>query len=181
MIPKTNQSKKQSLKLAHPEKYAKLLKGLREGKTIRQVALEAGVSYSCVQHHKFELAKELPALRASFAKNWSTFVQRATDRMVNEVDSMSIDKLPVAAAIAQDKLMLLAGEPSSIQRVEHADLPGSNDIIDMLPAANVCELSDADTQVTDDAQESNACANRCSGGRPGEGVDRGAGGNNDDE
>lgn len=84
------------------------------GLSIRQV----GAAYQVGTHTLAELERrhgaKLATLKDRVARRLGAFVERGLDRMLETVDAMDPDKLPLAVAIAIDKMQVLTGEPSII-------------------------------------------------------------------
>jgi hypothetical protein len=84
------------------------------GASVRQVC----AAYQCGAHTLAEIERrhgsKLATLKDRIARRLGVFVELGLDRMLTGVDSMDLDKLPVAVAIAIDKLQILTGEPSVI-------------------------------------------------------------------
>lgn len=149
-----------SIKRDNPELYRMICDGLKEGKTVRQIASAHGVGEGTVCKIRFDIQKDLPSFKAATAARWAQFIEKAQERIVSEVGTMSVDKLPVAAAIAQDKLALLAGEATQISRVEHVELPNVNELIDALPSVKVLQTPDTDLQLVVSTEQSSGLENR---------------------
>ena len=84
------------------------------GASVRQVC----AAYQCGAHTLAEIERrhvaKLATLKDRIARRLGVFVELGLDRMLTGVDSMDLDKLPVAVAIAIDKMQVLTGEPSVI-------------------------------------------------------------------
>jgi hypothetical protein len=84
------------------------------GLSIRQVCS----AYQVGTHTLVELERrhgaKLATLKERVARRLGAFVELGLDRMLESVGSMDPDKLPLAVAIAIDKMQVLTGEPSII-------------------------------------------------------------------
>lgn len=64
----------------------------------------------------------------------SYFVAVGAEKMMEEVESMDLDKLPIAVAVAIDKLQLLSG--GATERIEHVHAGRAPQTLDQMLAAN---------------------------------------------
>lgn len=84
------------------------------GASVRHVC----AAYQCGAHTLAEIERrhgsKLATLKDRIARRLGVFVELGLDRMLTGVDTMDLDRLPVAVAIGIDKLQVLTGEPSVI-------------------------------------------------------------------
>lgn len=112
------------------------------GLSIRQVC----AAYQVGTHTLAELERrngaKLATLKDRVARRLGAFVERGLDRMLETVDAMDPDKLPLAVAIAIDKMQVLTGEPSIIvgegpRALTVTDLQSRLAAIDVTPATGL--------------------------------------------
>ena len=84
------------------------------GLSIRQVCAAYRVGAHTLAEIERSRGAKLATLKDRFARRLGAFVELGLDRMLESVESMDPDKLPLAVAIAIDKLQVLTGEPSVI-------------------------------------------------------------------
>jgi hypothetical protein len=103
-----------------PEKKTAIQKGLREGKPILEVAKENKTSPNNVMAVK----KSMPEctglqdeFKATTVRNLKSFVQRASQKLVDELDTLHVSQIPIAMGIAIDKIGALQDQPTAV--VEH--------------------------------------------------------------
>lgn len=89
------------------------------GLSVRQVC----AAYRCGPHTLATLeakhGSKLATLKSRVASRLAVFAELGIDRMLEKYEEMDIDKLPIAVAVAIDKLQVLTGEPSVIVGHEH--------------------------------------------------------------
>lgn len=75
-------------------------------------------SFRCSVHTILEIEVrhrvKLAALKERSARQFGAFVELGLARLLTEAHTMDIDRLPLAVAIAADKMQLLSGEATSI-------------------------------------------------------------------
>jgi len=103
-----------------PEKRTAIEQGLREGKPILEVAKETKTSPNNVMAVK----KSMPEctglqdeFKATTVRNLKSFVQRASQKLVDELDTLHVSQIPIAMGIAIDKIGALQDQPTAV--VEH--------------------------------------------------------------
>ncbi len=84
------------------------------GLSVRQVCAAYQVGTHTLAALEERHGAKLATLKTRVARKLGMFAELGLDRMLAEVDSMDPDRLPVAIAIALDKLQVLTGEPSVI-------------------------------------------------------------------
>jgi hypothetical protein len=92
-----------------PADYAQAVALLKDGETARSIARRLGVSQNTVRAVRFRERLTVDALRGKSLENLVEFIAAGTERMIEEVDMMDRDRLPVAVAVAVDKVQLLTG------------------------------------------------------------------------
>ena len=93
---------------------------LREGASIREVAASMEMSPNNVTAIK-KAMPESTGLKDEFkavtVRNLKAFVQRASQKLVDELDSLHVSQVPIAMGIAIDKIQTLQDQPQAV--VEH--------------------------------------------------------------
>jgi hypothetical protein len=84
------------------------------GLSIRQVCAAYQVGTHTLAEIERRHGAKLATLKDRVARRLGAFVELGLDRMLDSVGSMDPDKLPLAVAIAIDKMQVLTGEPSVI-------------------------------------------------------------------
>jgi hypothetical protein len=84
------------------------------GLSIRQVCAAYQVGTHTLAEIERRHGSKLATLKDRVARRLGAFVELGLDRMLSSVGSMDPDKLPLAVAIAIDKMQVLTGEPSVI-------------------------------------------------------------------
>jgi hypothetical protein len=84
------------------------------GLSIRQVCAAYQVGTHTLAEIERRHGAKLATLKDRVARRLGAFVELGLDRMLSSVGSMDPDKLPLAVAIAIDKMQVLTGEPSVI-------------------------------------------------------------------
>ena len=93
---------------------------LREGATIREVAATMGMSPNNVTAIKKAMPESTglqDEFKATTVRNLKAFVQRASQKLVDELDSLHVSQVPIAMGIAIDKIQTLQDQPQAV--VEH--------------------------------------------------------------
>lgn len=118
-----------------PEIYRSIVSAYSEGLSIRQCARAFAVSTNTVMA---VLARERATIETGERKTVASlklFGRLAAERLLDEVDKIPLQSLPVAMGIAIDKAQLLGGEATA--RVEHVVPKGGHDafnrVVDLLP------------------------------------------------
>ena len=105
---------------------------LREGASIREVAASMEMSPNNVTAIK-KAMPESTGLKDEFkavtVRNLKAFVQRASQKLVDELDSLHVSQVPIAMGIAIDKIQTLQDQPQAV--VEHR-FSISHDALDKL-------------------------------------------------
>jgi hypothetical protein len=117
-----------------PDLYRIILSSLAEGMGIRQISRAFHVSVNTVMAVRDREGSVIDTEKSKIQSNLSKFARVASERLLEEVDYIDIDKLGVPLGIVIDKMQLLAGQATS--RIEHVAAPAIDDfnrIIDALP------------------------------------------------
>lgn len=102
---------------ADHEKRAAIISALAEGLGVRQIARAFKVSPNTVLALRRNSAPDIDADKARAAGRFGDLRDLAVERMIEEIDSMPRQTLPIVAGIASDKHELLRGAPTA--RIEH--------------------------------------------------------------
>lgn len=102
------------LHAADPEKYRAIVAALAEGMGLRAISRAYRVSVNSVRAIKVRETGPIDTEKKEISLRLRQFVAMASDRLVEEVDEIPVDKLPLATAIVIDKIQLLDGEATSI-------------------------------------------------------------------
>jgi transposase-like protein len=109
----------------------KVLAYLKEGNGIASTAEEFGLSVNIVQALRknaedTDPAFNLAAWKKQTAATLSHFAAKGSKRLVEEVDKMPLASLPIAIAVAIDKIQALHDQPQTVVehrlRVDHQSL-----------------------------------------------------------
>jgi hypothetical protein len=120
-----------------PEKYHMIVSGLAEGMGIRQLARAFHVSPGTIQAVRDREQFSIGTEKERIATNLRNFSRVASERLIEEVDNIPLQSLPVAIGISVEKFQLLEGQATA--RTEHIHrLPGMEDFnrtLELLPTA----------------------------------------------
>ncbi len=114
----TNEVERHEVGIPIPESVrAAVVRGLQEGFGMMSLSRQLGVSHHAIEEIRESNADKLPDWRATTKCKLKSFISLSGERLTSEVMDIPIATLPVAFAIAVDKLLLLEGEATV--RVEH--------------------------------------------------------------
>lgn len=133
-ILKTGSSKATGEKMA-PELRNAVLQDLRSGMGMVAVATKHGLSHHIVSALRDAAEEENPAFnlvawKKSTAATLSRFVSKGAEKLEKQVEEMPLQSLPIAIAVAIDKLLLLHDQPQTI--VEHRLRVDHNSVNELL-------------------------------------------------
>lgn len=97
-------------------KYDAIVAALGEGLGVRAIARALGVHTMTVRAVREREGEAVADEKMRTASKLRQFARMGAERLVEEVDDIPIDKLPLAVAIAVDKAQLLHGEAT--ERIE---------------------------------------------------------------
>ncbi len=122
---------------SRPTIYKALVDGLGQGLGVRQLCRAYRVSHHTVAAVMARESQAVATLKERTVSVLRTFGRLAADRLLDEVDQIPIQSLPIALGIAVEKAELLAGGATS--RIEHTESgPTHEDYIRMI-SGNVIE------------------------------------------
>lgn len=149
------------LKQRDPQKYNSVVKGLKDGLPIREVAVRHDMSPSTVQSIRFEIPNEdLPTFKKRMSGKYAVALERLTDRLIEQAaEAKGVKDISIAIGVTQDKKALYDGDAGQVIRVEHIELPSINELIDLLPSANVSQVTDAPKQTPANIEPSDGLTN----------------------
>jgi hypothetical protein len=161
------------LKDKDPVKHNSIVKELKKGRPIREIAVSHDVSASTVQSIKYTVPpQDIPSFKRRMSDKYSVAIETLADRLIDEAKTAKgVSNISVALGIIQDKKGLYDGDASQTLRIEHVQLPDTNAIIDLLPAANVLQVSTPPQQTPVNTVVRHGSHNRSTTeSHPGEGV-----------
>lgn len=97
-----------------PDRYRAIVGALAEGIGLRAIARAYKVSPNTVRAIRVREAGPIDTEKKEISLRLRQFARMASDRLVEEVDEIPVDKLPLATAIVIDKMQLLDGEATTI-------------------------------------------------------------------
>jgi hypothetical protein len=116
---------------SRPTIYRALVDGLGQGLGVRQLCRAYRVSHHTVAAVMARESQAVATLKERTVSVLRTFGRLAADRLLDEVDQIPIQSLPIALGIAVEKAELLAGGATS--RIEHTESgPTQDDYIRMI-------------------------------------------------
>jgi hypothetical protein len=122
---------------SRPTIYRAIVDGLGQGLGVRQLCRAYRVSHHTVSAVMARESQTVATLKERTVSVLRTFGRLAADRLLDEVDQIPIQSLPIALGIAVEKAELLAGGATS--RIEHTESgPTHEDYIRMI-SGNVIE------------------------------------------
>lgn len=128
----TNPSSNHTGKRVSKERRAQVEELLRSGVPILDVAKTVRMSPNNVMAIKRDMP-EVTGLKDEFkattVRNLKAFVQRASQKLVDELDSLHVSQIPIAMGISIDKINALQDQPQAV--VEHR-FSISHDALDKL-------------------------------------------------
>ena len=104
---------------SRPTIYRALVDGLGQGLGVRQLCRAYRVSHHTVAAVMSRESSAVATLKERTVSVLRTFGRLAADRLLDEVDQIPIQSLPIALGIAVEKAELLSGGATS--RIEHSD------------------------------------------------------------
>jgi hypothetical protein len=104
---------------SRPTIYRAIVDGLGQGLGVRQLCRAYRVSHHTVAAVMARESAAVATLKERTVSVLRTFGRLAADRLLDEVDQIPIQSLPIALGIAVEKAELLSGGATS--RIEHAD------------------------------------------------------------
>jgi hypothetical protein len=104
---------------SRPTIYKALVDGLGQGLGVRQLCRAYRVSHHTVAAVMARESQAVATLKERTVSVLRTFGRLAADRLLDEVDQIPIQSLPIALGIAVEKAELLSGGATS--RIEHAE------------------------------------------------------------
>lgn len=102
-----------------PGKYQAIVAAAAEKFSVRRIARAFKVSPGTIKAVCRREGVAIGALKKEIAGKLKDFVEGSVDRLLEEGDEIDIDKLPLATAIAIDKMQLLDGEATEIVEHQH--------------------------------------------------------------
>lgn len=103
-----------------PERKNAVMELLRAGRGIDEIAKDQHMSPNNVMAIKRQMP-EVTGLSDEFknatVRNLKSFVQQASQKLVDEIDNLHVSQIPIAMGIAIDKIMTLQDQPQAV--VEH--------------------------------------------------------------
>ena len=126
----------------HPDKYRAVISLVAEGFGVRSIARGLRISHNTIRAVCIREGVALDTARESVAKDYKLIERLLMERMIDCVDQIKPEALPMALGIVRDKINALEGNPTTI--VGHvqtqAPIEDWNKYIDSLPGAEVIEL-----------------------------------------
>lgn len=110
---------------SRPTIYRAIVDGLGQGLGVRQLCRAYRVSHHTVAAVMSRESQAVATLKERTVSVLRTFGRLAADRLLDEVDQIPIQSLPIALGIAVEKAELLSGGATS--RIEHADSGPTHD------------------------------------------------------
>ena len=110
---------------SRPTIYRAIVDGLGQGLGVRQLCRAYRVSHHTVAAVMARESAAVATLKERTVSVLRTFGRLAADRLLDEVDQIPIQSLPIALGIAVEKAELLSGGATS--RIEHADSGPTHD------------------------------------------------------
>jgi hypothetical protein len=104
---------------SRPTIYRALVDGLGQGLGVRQLCRAYRVSHHTVAAVMARESNAIATVKERTVATLRTFGRLAADRLLDEVDQIPIQSLPIALGIAVEKAELLSGGATS--RIEHAE------------------------------------------------------------
>lgn len=116
-----------------PARYREIVRAIGEGLGIRQIARAWKVSPHTIMAIREREGAGIATHKAELASLATLGARMGIERLIEEMDSLKRESLPVAIGILTDKALLLSGEATS--RVERIDGGGAGDFAAALAAA----------------------------------------------
>ena len=128
----TNPSSNHNASRVSDERRQQVEQLLRDGTPVAEVAKQAKMSPNNVTAIKKAMPESTglqDEFKATTVRNLKAFVQRASQKLVDELDNLHVSQVPIAMGIAIDKIQTLQDQPQAV--VEHR-LSISHDALDKL-------------------------------------------------
>lgn len=137
-----------------PDRYRAIVAALAEGIGTRAIARAYKVSPHTVRAIRAREAGPIATDKKGISDRLRQFARMASDRLVEEIDDIPVDKLPLAAGIIIDKMQLLDGEATSITGTAGptVDAEKFNHWIKSLPEAEAVEVPETGLRVGEKLQ-----------------------------
>ena len=116
----TNPSSGHNANNIEPERKEAVMELLRQGTPILQIAAQLKMSPNNVTAIKRSMPESTglrDEFKATTVRNLKAFVQSASQKLVDELDSLHVSQIPIAMGIAIDKIQALQDQPQAV--VEH--------------------------------------------------------------
>jgi len=116
----TNPSSNHNASRVSEERRQQVEEMLRQGTPVLEVAKLAKMSPNNVTAIKKAMPESTglqDEFKATTVRNLKAFVQRASQKLVDELDSLHVSQVPIAMGIAIDKIQTLQDQPQAV--VEH--------------------------------------------------------------
>lgn len=160
-----------------PKKHKGIIDELKQGRTIREVAVKHDVSPSTVMLIKTEIPPhDIPSHKRRMSDKFAVALELLSDRLIEEAKTAKgVRDISIAVGIVQDKKALLDGEGHQTLRIEHVQLPDTNALIALLPSAKVLQVETKVEQMPVNIEVASGSHNRSTANigesDPGAGVD----------
>jgi hypothetical protein len=102
-----------------PDIYRAVVELLGQGVGVRQIARTLRVSHNTIAAVRHREGATVDTLKEATIQTLARFVGAASERLLEEVQTIKLESLPVALGIAAEKLLLLSGQAT--QRIAHVD------------------------------------------------------------
>jgi hypothetical protein len=102
-----------------PDIYRAVVELLGQGVGVRQIARTLRVSHNTIAAVRHREGATVDTLKEQTIQTLARFVGAASERLLEEVQTIKLESLPVALGIAAEKLLLLSGQAT--QRIAHVD------------------------------------------------------------
>jgi hypothetical protein len=102
-----------------PDIYRAVVELLGQGVGVRQIARTLRVSHNTIAAVRHRECATVDTLKEATIQTLARFVGAASERLLEEVQTIKLESLPVALGIAAEKLLLLSGQAT--QRIAHVD------------------------------------------------------------
>ena len=115
---------------SRPTIYRAIVDGLGQGLGVRQLCRAYRVSHHTIAAVMSRESQAVATLKERTVSVLRTFGRLAADRLLDEVDQIPIQSLPIALGIAVEKAELLSGGATS--RIEHIEGPTHEDYMKLI-------------------------------------------------
>jgi hypothetical protein len=99
---------------SRPDVYRAVVKALGEGMGMRAITRAYGVSHHTVMAIRDREGLQIATIKQRTSRDLRAFASIASERLIEEMEHIPLQSLPVAIGIAIDKAQLLDGEVTSI-------------------------------------------------------------------